>query len=122
MWIATIYGFFSVVCAYEDGWEPQQQIDVTQVMIRASQREHLVALQERFPVLDIYNILNSSTADYQWRIICPKETWAECLKELALEVEYSNFKETCALKFGYYHNYVQALGKTWQIFLGLQNQ
>ena len=56
MWIFTKYGFFSIVCAYE-GRRSNPLPNL--VMIRARAKEHLLALQERFPALQTLEVLET---------------------------------------------------------------
>jgi hypothetical protein len=121
MWLSTIYGFFSVVNAKESGGKGV--VDPDLLMIRARRKEHLEALKARFKDrLGGSPILETPLSDYHWRLICPKTIWAECLKEMALEQTYPNFKNECAHRFGYHNIYLHALHKVWGVMAGIQEK
>jgi len=121
MWIATIYGFFSVVCARtKDG--AGKEIDTDTLMIRARRREHLDTLIRRFPeFLGAIEILETHHTDYRWRIICPKSVWAECMKDMVMEQTYPNFKSACEKRFEHHNPYIDVLHRVWSIMFKLQN-
>jgi hypothetical protein len=61
MWVFTLYGFYSVVCARnQDG---------------AATEHHLATLQGRFTELADYSIRETPDTDYRFRIIVPKARW-----------------------------------------------
>ena len=121
MWLATIYGFFSVVCAHKDGGK-SAEINPNLLMIRARRKEHLQSLRERFPKqLDACEISETRNTDYRWRIICPKQVWAGCVKELVEEQTYPNFKSACEEPFGHQNPYPHALHRIWSVMHEMQN-
>ena len=119
MWLATKFGFFSVVLARKDS----QSLDSTKVMIRARMREHLEALVAQFPDdLGELKIIESKHTDYRWRIICDKTIWAKCLAALGEQIDYGNFKAACAKEHGQNSNYVRALHEIWHVFATIQSK
>lgn len=120
MWVFSVYGFYSIASADKEGVTPRQ-IDPNKVMVRARVRLHLESLQERFPFLKQYPILEWDDRDYGFRIICPKKDWVLALTEMAEEQEWSNFKDEA------HHNqvdvgsaYISALHRVWSVMLSLQ--
>ncbi|MBU0595070.1 hypothetical protein KJ567_00085 [Candidatus Bipolaricaulota bacterium] len=92
-------------------------------MIRARSRQHLDTLKGRFAEqLGEYEIIETSSADYPWRLICPKAVCAECVRALVLDMAYDNFKEACVAIHGANTPYVQALGTTWETFARLKKR
>src|SRR5438105_10192437 len=88
IWIFSVHGFYSIGCANAlDG-----RIDPQVVMIRARVRKHLVNLRKQFPSLAGSKILASPKRDYGYRIVVQKVVWATVLNEMALEQNWSNFK------------------------------
>lgn len=79
MWICTNKGFISAVEADASG--------VT-LKVRARNRKHL---EELFPGRQIHE---DPLADYRYRTFIPKAIFAEWVKEQALKIDYSNFKDS----------------------------
>lgn len=82
MWLMTTRGFYSTVQHYDDP---------TKVVVRARCQEDIDALGDLltdehdrpFETLD---------ADYRWRLVTTASKWAAVVAQLALEVDYPNFK------------------------------
>lgn len=96
MWLFTKYGFYSVVCARKGFGEAGQPIDPDRLMVRVRARTHLEQLQARFPSLKECQIESFPGSDYPFRLFVPKAVWAEVMKELAEDSDYSNFKSAVA--------------------------
>jgi len=92
MWLWTKYGFVSVVCAHQGHAKPPVP-DPSRVMIRARNREHLLALRKRFTGLG--KIVSNAGTDYPHRIICDKAEWVKIAAALASEINCCNFKDEC---------------------------
>ena len=90
-------------------------------MVRARLAAHLRNLQERFPALAPQEILTLPDCDYRYRLILPKQLWADALAALALEQDWSNFKNEAA-KFNGHDDYVSSLHKVWGIMYEVQHQ
>lgn len=87
MWLFTKHGFFSATMStYEKG----------KFNVRSRSKRHLEALIEAH-VLIIGNaeIVETTIADYRWRIMMTTGEWARLAEALAREVDYSNFKNEC---------------------------
>jgi len=86
MWLATKYGFYSVVCAHGVHGEPS----TTLMMIRARKHAHLAALKRFHPELG--KIKKSVGTDYPYRIIARRDVVLLVVARLAADIEYKNFK------------------------------
>jgi hypothetical protein len=119
MWLFTRYGFYSIACASR----PDGSLDPQTMMVRARSKAHLGSLQERFPALSNAQVLALRDRDYGYRIVVPKEVWADVLTELAEEQEWSNFKnETARFQGATGRDYVHALHEVWSVMYKLQNK
>lgn len=123
MWLFTRYGFYSIVSARQGG-RRHGPIDPDQLMVRARRREHLEALQARFPeALGSVPIADSTDTDYAHRIVVPKATWVRVAAALAEEIEYGNFKSEVASHLGAGGAaYEHALHEVWSVMYGLQRR
>ena len=99
MWIATKHGFFSIVRAHackEVGQEnyvhkPHPGL----VMVRARVREHLEALVAAHgDLIEPAAIAHSTGTDYPYRVIIDKDAATALVRRLAMEIDYTNFKNT----------------------------
>jgi hypothetical protein len=81
MWICLNNAFMSAVINDRD-------LSKTTLKVRARKREHLA---EHFPEFDI---IETPDADYRFRVIVTKKFLAEKVKEAALNIDYSNFKDS----------------------------
>ena len=97
MWLATQYGFYSIVQKAENIY-----------FVRARIRQDLVNLLE---LLDLETeVLDWAQADYRYRIIVDLEELLEIMVQLAGGIDYPNFKaqiyqrEEQSHKLGAYQN------------------
>ena len=92
MWLATDFGFFSVV-------EKSDDIHENTLTIRARVREDLETLRARcLPSLG--PIADSASTDYRYRAKASREAFAIALSKIALDLNYSNFKNAVAVRQG----------------------
>jgi hypothetical protein len=123
MWIFTKYGFFSAVCARHGQGQAGQPVDPNRVMIRARAIDHLRRLQTRCPVLAGAEVLISPNADYAFRMFLPKEDWATIMAQIALELDYDNFKaEVDRYQKHAGADYTEALHEVWSVMNELQRR
>lgn len=95
MWLFSKIGFFSAVLAESDD-------ENEWVMVRGRVREDLERLVECTSVLfqdeesNPYRpeILEWPGRDYPYRVIVEKEVWAEVVQMLAMDIDYTNFKNS----------------------------
>lgn len=96
MWIfLPRYGFFSAVCARTDDGGYGNPIDTDRINLRARDRRHLELLIKDFTELSGSFIIETPDTDYACRIICPKQVWASVLMQVAMSLDYDNFKGEC---------------------------
>ena len=120
MWLCTKFGFFSAVCARKGDGKKHRPVDPDRIMVRARDRKHLELLQEKFPELRPFEIHESAASDYRFRLFCPKGTWAHVACQLALDVDYDNFKSEVK-RFGRSGaKYESALHSVWSTMYGVQ--
>jgi hypothetical protein len=86
MWLFTIYGHFSVVCARGT----KGQVDPNMLMVRSRDRQALYKLKRRFSLKQ--PVREFEGTDYQFRIFLPKETFADVAAALVEQLDYDNFK------------------------------
>jgi hypothetical protein len=120
MWLFTLYGFFSVVCARDqDG----AKAETNTLMVRARVRHHLETLQGRFTELGDDSIRETPDTDYRYRIVVPKARWKEVVAQMVEELSYSNFKDEAARSLGFgERDYIHALHDVWSPLHDLQQQ
>lgn len=119
MWLFTRYGFFSAVQHNEDR-------DI--IVVRARVREHLEALFARFYNGDdagnIPAIAESLGTDYRFRSFISRRDFAEIAQELALDVDYPNFKNEVQRarrqRSVAARGYLYALHDVWEVMARLQ--
>jgi hypothetical protein len=116
MWLFTRYGFYSIACARQ----VNGSVDPDALMIRARVAAHLRDLQRRFPALAGKEIVTLPDRDYRFRLIVPKEIWADTLAALAREQDWSNFKNEVA-QFHGRDDYERALHEVWRVMYDLQS-
>jgi hypothetical protein len=117
MWVFTVYGFFSVVCARKG-----VKADQNRLMVRARARRHLEDLRLRFPKeLRRCKIIESLAADYQFRMFVSKRSWRTVMAGLVSDVNYSNFKSQVMARRADDRDYNAALHDVWGRMHDMQN-
>lgn len=118
MWIASVYGFFSVVRAHAPGGfargaGPRPHPDL--MMVRARRREHLVALWDGVGsgLGPRPRILENTGTDYPCRFIVPAEVAWKLVARLAAVVDYTNFKNAAMAARPADTGYLEVLCDTW---------
>jgi hypothetical protein len=122
VWLFTKYGFYTFVCAEQgDGGKHGRSIDLGRIMVRCRLRQHLEALQARFPDLAGCEIMESLHADYAYRIFVDEPVWSQVLAGLNEEMDYDNFKSEVARHQGPKGAaYERALHEVWSVIYRLQ--
>ena len=96
MWLFTIYGMYSIAQA-----DARVGGSGDDLMVRARMREHLEAIQNRFPgMIGKLKIIEISEADYGYRLVVRRSIWAQIASELTMEQTWSNFKSEAAKSRG----------------------
>lgn len=83
MWVLTTTGFYSIVKKPSD---PPGKLT-----IRSRIREDLLKLKPYLPSMEY--IVESDDSDYRYRTFASPEDVAEALSKIAVEINYSNFKD-----------------------------
>lgn len=118
MWIMTTKGFFSAV---RDEDNPKR------VMVRARDRadlENLVAWANKHPYAvgsQTLEIIENQGTDYPCRVFIDKRAWAVFVSDVAVEIDYTNFKSRIAeipeqRDKGHFYHEVWAAMRRWQGF------
>ena len=102
MWIVTNFGFFSVVRKPGD----------TDLTVRARAKADLEALGNKY--LPDLQVIKGGGTDYEFRAKVSRQHFADVVKQIALDIDYSNFKNSVAKEQGYdrsdlYHKVWSAL-------------
>jgi hypothetical protein len=82
----TTDGFFSAV---------QHRDKPNMLLVRARSRADLEQLADRISI-NPSKILSTDNADYPYRVLLPKEQWAEYLLSATEDLTYPNFKSAVA--------------------------
>ncbi|MBX3460402.1 MAG: hypothetical protein KF696_10650 [Planctomycetes bacterium] len=91
--------------------------------MRARVKSHLQALAARFEPLAEAEVIESDGSDYRYRIVVDRQAWALVAKQLAEDIDYSNFKSECARKNQWTDGaYLSALHEVWRIHYRLQSK
>jgi len=106
MWIFTETGFISAV----------RKDDRPEVItVRARDRESLEPLASTAGV----EIAKSPHGDYPYRAFLSPEVFAAWVSEVALSLDYDNFKSHIARTKGY--DYAHTLGSVWSVMLDTED-
>lgn len=118
MWIFTKNGFFSVVCARKNEGL-SQDIDQSKLMIRSRSKKHLKNLIEESKQLTDCEIVEMSHADYKYRIFVDKNIWADVMKDIVEDIDYSNFKNKVKKNLQD-SSFNSSLGEIWSVMYDYQ--
>jgi len=112
MWIITNFGFFSIV-------EKQGDKQTGTLTIRARVKEDLDNLREKFlPALGA--ISEDAGTDYKYRAKAPRLDVSHALGQIALDIDYSNFKNSVAQKQGQGRS--KLYHELWDVLYHLQSK
>lgn len=110
MWVFTPDGFYSVV-------QKKQDAKNGMLTVRTRNRADIDALvKNHFPDAKPYAVRAS---DYAWRIRVPAALWADALAAMALEIDYSNFKDEVTKRQGWKRHDVYL--RVWVALLSLRD-
>lgn len=128
MWIATKYGFYSIVRAHATP-DPKQPAHTTKephptlMMVRARCRGHLEALLYNTPLgrANHSGIIDNrgQSTDYPFRIIFDASLLPAVMAALGEAVDYTNFKNAAKAAAPEDYAYNTFLAKTWGAGLSL---
>ncbi|MBP8128715.1 MAG: hypothetical protein KA184_03980 [Candidatus Hydrogenedentes bacterium] len=103
MWVMTRFGFFSVV----------QKTGESGLTIRARVREDLERLRDEGWLPRLGEIHADAGTDYQFRAHASRADFAEALRQIALGIDYDNFKNTVHDEQGSAR--ARVYGKVWDL-------
>jgi hypothetical protein len=109
MWLVTRFGFFSVV---------QKEGD-THLTIRSRVRADLEELHSRY-LLEMNEIQENVGTDYQYRVRVTHADFAEAMRQIVGDINYSNFKNTVAAEGGVERAHIY--GQVWGDILKLRDE
>jgi hypothetical protein len=109
MWLMSNCGFFSIV----------KKEGETHLTVRARARQDLLDLKARY-LRGMGEIEVSDQRDYRYRARVPREVFAEALREMALDIDYPNFKNSVAATQGKAR--ARLYGDIWARLLDLQRE
>jgi 8-oxo-dGTP diphosphatase len=110
MWVLTNFGFFSIV-------EKPEDKNAGTLTIRARVRSDLLSLRERYlPTMTEIN--EDKSHDYRFRVRAGREAVAVAMLRAAMDVDYSNFKNSVAKAQG--HSREALYHKVWDVLYELQ--
>ena len=111
MWLFTPNGFFSVVEKADD----RKNNTLT---VRTRNREDIDWLvATHFPKAKPYRVKHS---DYEWRIRVPRRRWANAVRLMAMDIDYSNFKDEVTKRQGWKRHNVYS--RVWGVLLSLEDK
>jgi hypothetical protein len=85
MWLFSTLGFYSAV-------EDYRHHDV--IIVRARFREDLQRLRKQLQKRRVASrILETPGRDYRYRLTVPRSVWAEVVRDIAMGIDYGNFKQ-----------------------------
>lgn len=84
MWIICRYGYFSVVK------DPENKGNV---LVRGRVYQDLQQLRDTY-IPDAGDIKNKAGTDYPFYYSVRQDAWAEALNEIAMDIDYTDFKKT----------------------------
>lgn len=111
MWLMSVNGFYSVVEKAEDR-------NAGTVTIRARNKQDIDKLVKVYlPDAKPWRLRRS---DYEWRVRVPREEWAQAVARMAMEIDYSNFKDEVKRRQG--KRRAGIYGRVWGVLLDLESK
>lgn len=110
MWLLTPLGFFSIVCKPGD-------MKAGTLTVRARVKSDLLALRDHY-LPSMGAIEEIARADYRFRARAQRSEVASALAKMAMEIDYSNFKDEVAKTQGYHR--AEIYSDVWSTLYRLQ--
>lgn len=110
MWLATKFGFYSIVQTHENK---------NKFMVRARAEKDLENLTKCLKKLENRKIISTKEADYHYRIIVTQFELNELLHHFAETIDYSNFKNKISTITGQ-HDKLPFYHEIWEIMYRYQ--
>ncbi len=103
----TNFGFFSIVKKKGEDY----------LTVRARAKQDLLNLKKRYlPAVGAIEV--SDYTDYRYRVQVPQEVFAEALRNMALDIDYPNFKDSVTRRQG--KNRARIYEDVWHQLMELQ--
>ena len=109
MWLITRFGFFSIVQKPGDDF----------LTVRTRVRDDLKRLREKF-LPSLSPTIKGTGTDYPYRGMVSPENLAEAMRQIALDIDYSNFKNTVHHEQGSVR--ASRYGKVWAALFDLEKE
>ncbi|HEX7088663.1 MAG TPA: hypothetical protein VF192_00910, partial [Longimicrobiales bacterium] len=110
MWLVTTQGFYSAVAHWK-------KPDI--ILVRARVRADLNRLERQLPDANIKRrVYRDKRADYPYRIELTREEWATALMDLAVKIDYGNFKSAVGRRQGW--NREKVYHRVWDVLVDLE--
>ena len=123
MWLATTYGWFSLVSGRQGDGAHGQPLDPERMMLRARSEDHLRRLRQRFPdLIGGCAVVRSVHADYPVRLLLPRTTAITLVGELVADIATDNFKRAAGELHGHGSQYLHCLHDTWSVMRRLDDR
>lgn len=90
MWVLTSFGAFMPALRHADDVADG---DDRLIQVRA-RRERDLLLLKRLYLPDGGSIVRNAGTDYEVRLYCTHEQWAEAMRKMAMDIDYTSFKNT----------------------------
>lgn len=110
MWMFTPEGFFSIVAADEFGEE---------IQVRSRSADDIDRLRNSY-FAKLGDTVSIKHRDYPFRAFTTRSDLAECLSQMALSIDYSNFKTTVARRHS--QDRAHTYAKVWGACLEIENE
>ena len=111
MWLMSTKGFYSAV-------EKPEDREAGTVTIRARNKRDIDALVKTYlPDAKPWRLRRS---DYEWRVRVPKQDWALAMAQMALDIDYSNYKDEVKRRQG--KRRASIYGRVWGVLLDLETK
>ena len=110
MWLMTKFGFFSIVEKYKDK-------ENSMLTIRGRILSDFDALRQFSPQMT--EVISTTDADYPYRTRIPKKDFAIALFKIAMNIDYSNYKNEVLKTQG--HDRACLYSEVWAILRNLEN-
>ncbi len=110
MWLFTVHGLISVT---------RSPMEPDKIQVRARSRQTIEAVSGLLS--EMPTIIETGHSDYRYRLIITPADWVALASALAAQVDYDNFKDAVADKFGHDAPYTKTLHRVWSAGMALDD-
>lgn len=97
MWVLTSFGVLMPALRHKRDMTPG---DNRVIQVRARRRKDLNILRTEYMGDELGPTVTGGGTDYQFRAFCTREAWATALAKMAMDIDYTSFKDTTESKYG----------------------